>query len=312
MAKAKKSKPAKQPLDPEKRRRIRRVCLHAGLVVAFLVSCGVGVHYLQQWLEKREEFPAEPPIVILKDRPAWMSDSVAAEVARAARPRVASVFDHQLLEDAVERLKDNPWVRQVRQVRRVFGQKPGDTLEITCDYRAPIALVHWQDYFWLVDGEGYKLPEQYTGAEVPKVLYGPSHQTNLRIIEGVKREPPESGQKWPGDDLAAGLDLLKLLYGRPYTDDVLKVDVSNFAGRRDPREAHLVLITKYGTQVRWGRPINSKDFFVEVPPSRKLDYLERVYRDFKRLDARHPWIDIRYDKITYPLPSPNPANASEQ
>lgn len=309
MAKAKKNNPAKKTWDPEKLRRFRRITLQVFLLSLVLAGSGIGIHSLRQWIEKRNDFPTEPPLVVLKDPPAWMSLSVADAIAKSARPHSASVFDHRLLEEAVAHLKYNPWVRQVRQVRRAFGNRPGDTLEIDCEYRAPVALVHWQDYYWLVDGEGVKLPEQYTAAEVPKIVYGQNRQTNLRIIEGVKREPPESGRKWIGDDLVAGLDLLKLLYGRNYTDEILKVDVSNFAGRREPHDAHLVLVTRYGTQIRWGRPVNARDFFVEVSTAQKLDYLQRVYNEFKRIDARHAWLDIRYDKVTYPATDPQPPTA---
>ncbi len=53
-------------------------------------------------------------------------------------------------------------------------------------------------------------------------------------------------------------------------------------------------------QVRWGRPINAKDFFVEVSTTQKLKYLEEIYGQFHRVDGGQPWIDIRFDRITYP------------
>jgi hypothetical protein len=126
---------------------------------------------------------------------------------------------------------------------------------------------------------------------------------NIRIIDGVHNPPVQSGQKWPGGDLAAGLEMVKLLYGQTYAEDIVKVDVSNFAGRLDLKEPQLVLGTKYDTQIRWGRPVNSKDFFVEIPTARKLDLLRRVYEQYGRADGRQQWIDIRFDKITKPSDS---------
>ena len=59
----------------------------------------------------------------------------------------------------------------MKSVRRAYSQKPGDTIEIDCDYRVPLALVHWKEYYWLVDSEGVKLPEQFTQKQLPQVIY---------------------------------------------------------------------------------------------------------------------------------------------
>jgi hypothetical protein len=205
-----------------------------------------------------------------------------------------------VLVDVGTILRTNPWVKEVRQVRRAFDKKPGDTIEIDCEYRAPIALVHWKDYFWLVDGEAVKLPEQFTQDQLPRIVMGPNRKLNIRVIEGVQQAPVESGQKWAGADLEAGLDLVRLLHGQPYAEEIVKVDVSNFAGRNSQKDAQIVLVTKYGTEIRWGRPINSRDFFVEVSANQKLKYMQQVYEQFHRVDGNFPWIDIRFDKITYP------------
>jgi hypothetical protein len=124
---------------------------------------------------------------------------------------------------------------------------------------------------------------------------------NIRIIEGVRQPPPDTGERWIGEDLCAGLDLARLLLGKPYTEEIVKVDVSNFEGRRDDREAHIVFVTKYGSQIRWGRPLDARDFFVEVTPARKLEYLRQIFQEKHRVDGGFSWIDIRFDAVTYPV-----------
>jgi hypothetical protein len=97
--------------------------------------------------------------------------------------------------------------------------------------------------------------------------------------------------------------MVNLLFGRPYAEEIVKVDVANFPRQgvpHDAKEAQIVLVTKYASEIRWGRPINAKDFFIEVSTAQKLAYLETVWRERKRVDGGHPWIDIRYDAITYP------------
>jgi hypothetical protein len=187
----------------------------------------------------------------------------------------------------------------VKSVRREYEKTPGDTLEIDCDFRAPIALVKWETFYWLIDGDGILLPEQYTQADLKKVMYDGNHQ-NHRIIEGIATTPPETGQKWQGQDLAAAIEMVGLLYGKPYADEIERINVTNFSGRQDPREAQIVLITRYQTQVRWGRPIHAADFRIEVEPAQKLDYMARLVKQFGRVDAGHSAVDLRFDQVQVP------------
>jgi hypothetical protein len=301
-----KSKPkaiaVKRIVDPARHARVRRALGHSACAILFVGALVLGFHFMRQWVERRVVFPDRAPRIVLTNRPAWMTDFLVNQITAAVKPvGTHSAFDHQLLVDVGLMLKSNPWVKKVVQVRRAYGEKPGDTIEIDCDWRAPIALVHWQDYYWLVDGDGVKLPEQYTLRQVPLVMRGSeSRRTEIRIVEGVRNPPVESGQRWPGEDLGAGLDLVKLLHGLNFADEIVRVDVSNFGGRVSEKEAQLALGTRYDTQIRWGRPINAKDFFVEVSPAQKLAYLKQVWEQFHRVDGNQPWIDIRFDKITYP------------
>ena len=71
-------------------------------------------------------------------------------------------------------------------------------------------------------------------------------------------------------------------------------------GVAESKEAQIALVTKYNTEVRWGRPINAKDFYVEISTAQKLQTLQDVWQKFHRVDAGQRWIDIRFDKTTYP------------
>lgn len=309
MAKAKKPKPIAVK-DPERAQRIRKACFHLLGIVAFVGLLGVGFYHMRRYVLRDVVFPDRPPKVVLKNRPTWMSDALAIQIISSIRPiGTHSAFDRQLLIDTASILRNNPWIKEVRQVRRAYGQRPADTLEIDCDFRAPIALVHWKDYYWLVDGDGVKLPEQFTAQQLPSIVIGQDRKLNIRIIEGVSQPPVESGQPWKGDDLVAGLDMVKILYGRPYAEEILQVNVGNYGGRQDPKEAQITLQTKYDTEIRWGRPVNARDFFVEVPTTQKLKYLEEIYNQFHRVDGGRPWIDIRFDRITYPSGASSNAQA---
>lgn len=311
MANAKKK--SRSTRDPEQLARLRRWCANGGALLAVMVAIGVGLVVLRRYVDRHIVYPTRPPSIVLKNRPIWMTDFLAQQIAESIRPAgIHSAFDQQMLADRVKLLRLNPWIRNVRQVRRAYYEGPGDAIEIDAEYRQPVALVKWGKEFWYVDAKGVKLPERFRAEHLARLMYGQDRHTHIRVIEGVRRPPPVAGKPWGGDDLEAGLALVGLLYGRGYVDDIVKVSVENFGGRRDAREAQLVLGTRHGTEVRWGRPIHAADDFIEVKVERKLDYLSRVHTEFGRIDARQPWIDIRFDKVTYPSPDPLSPHANTQ
>jgi hypothetical protein len=303
------TKPRPKPSTTEPPR-WRRATVHVLLLTLFGGSVGGLVWSARRFIDRTAAAtPKAPPQVVLANRPVWMSDFLAAEILSSIRPnRAQPAFDHELLVERVKMLEANPWVRKVRQVRRVHRDGPGDVLEIDCDWRSPVALVQWKDEFWLVDAEGVKLPERFTNEQLPQITRTPDRAMNLRVIEGVKQPPVGPGRKWPGDDLAAGVELAQVLYGKPYADEIERVNVANFGGRINPVEAQLTLVTRYNTELRWGRPVTAKDFFIEVPPAQKLSRIEAIKSRFGRCDAGAAYVDLRFDNVEVPATNTNVAN----
>ena len=75
----------------------------------------------------------------------------------------------------------------------------------------------------------------------------------------------------------------------------------NYAGRLDDKEAWLVLMTRDGTEVRWGRPKSATDNFIEVKWFQKLDYMQRIVEKYHRVDGGHAAVDLRFDHVTFPV-----------
>jgi len=283
------------------------VFLHLFRVVLLVGGLAYLVMVTRKYIETEVPVPAGQLRVALVNKPVWMSDYLAEQIAATVPKNSSSAFDHDLLVATVKKLQKNPWVAKVNQVRRVYGQQPGDTLEVDCDFRAPIALVKWGDNYWLVDNDGFVLPEKFTAENLEKITIGRDGRTSFRIVQGVHLAPPESGKKWGGSDLAAGLDLVKLFYGKLFLDEVTAIDVSNFAGRVRRADPQVTLQTRYGTQIWWGRPPNSKDFFVEVSAARKLEILRAVVQQHGRIDANQAYVDVRYDDYLVPTTQPTEA-----
>src|SRR4051812_18924098 len=99
MAKSKKTKPfaLKNMLSAEQSAWLRKAAVHTSIVAVLLSGALVGLKYLKQYIDRRVVFYPRAPKVILKDRPAWMSDYLAEQIVTAAQPLGAhSTFDHQL------------------------------------------------------------------------------------------------------------------------------------------------------------------------------------------------------------------------
>lgn len=293
-----------------------KISLRALLALSIGLGAAIGLWWVSRAVERTYLLAADPPQVVLKNRPAWMTDFLATQIAQSARPRGAhSALDHDILRNMVDKLQTNPWVRQVRQVRRVFGQRPGDTLEIDCEYRTPVALVAWGLDYYLVDGDAVLLPEKFSPKDLPRVMFtgeGTRRQTNIRVVEAVKSQRPvEPGQKWAGADLAAGLGLARLLCGQSCAEEITRINVENFAGRKDNTAPQLVLKTLYNTEIRWGEPVDAA-FHVELAPQQKLKRLAAVREQYGRVDAKHSWLDIRFDRITCPVGESGSAEVTPQ
>lgn len=284
-----------------------KVLLHGAAFVAFATLVGMGISKSRDFAEATALKPTAPTKVVLVDPPAWMNDDLRARIVQIATPVTPRTsIDPKEVREIADILAAEPWVKKVHQVRRIYGEKPGDTLEIRCDFRAPVALVQDGGWFWMVDAEGVKLPERFVKDELSRVAVGKGlEKMQLRVVTGVHNPAPQAGEKWVGRDLEAGLELSRLFFDKPFMNDIAVIDVNgvdpvapNAIGARN----EVVLHTRYtpSTQIRWGAPIQQAGFSVEVSALQKLKTLEQLYTDYGRLDAGRPWIEIRYDRVVYP------------
>ena len=297
MRRSKKKMDRKQfEISPERAALLKQLCLHGLIGCLFFGSLGAGYHYVKKYVDDQVAMPTEAPAIVIKNKPRWMSEYLVQKIAASARPTgLHSAFDHDMLVKSREQLAKNPWISKVYDVRRAYREKPGDTLEIDCEYRVPAALVKWGAYYWLVDRDGFKLPEQYEEADVPKIVRVEDGHIDIRIIEGVHRPPPETGKHWVGDDLAGGLEVVALLRDKPYALEILKADVTDYFERRT---AHVWLVTKDDSRIAWGRGPSEldKDPFMEISTAKKLDHLQRIYAQFGRVDTGKAKVDLRWDQ----------------
>ncbi len=285
-----------------------KYALHGLAAISFATIVGMGINYSRDYADRSVLTPTSAIAVQLVNPPTWMNEELRQRIVQIATPVTAkSSLDHDQVKEIAQILSAEPWVKKVNQIRRVYGKQPGDTLEVDCDFRAPVALVQDQGWFWMVDADGVKLPERFTKEELSKVAIGRGlEKIQLRVVTGVHDAAPQAGEKWNGRDLEAGIELARLFFNKPYMNDVAMIDVSG-VDPINPQAAgaknEVVLHTRYNTQIRWGSAIPKSGFSVEVSAAQKLATLEQLWNDYQRLDAGKPWIEIRYDRVVYPDPN---------
>src|ERR1700733_1063443 len=92
---------------------IAMVMVAAGLVLIIIAT--------RRYVDERGAAPVGPLNISLANKPAWMSDFLAQQIAATVPRASASAFDRDLLVEATKALQANPWVRDVHQGRRGYG-----------------------------------------------------------------------------------------------------------------------------------------------------------------------------------------------
>ncbi len=119
------------------------------------------------------------------------------------------------------------------------------------------------------------------------------------------------GVPWLGNDVQAAIALLKLIHNRPdVARQVSGVDLTEYL-----RATKLVLVTDKGHRIVWGSPIGDQ-LPGEVSVERKLARLVQNLKDFGRIDADQPRMEIYtpvvlVDKTAAAIEGVTAANAGE-
>ncbi len=202
----------------------------------------------------------------------WLPETDRALLLRKARaairePEPLSVHPLAAIADA---FGESGWFDGEPSVHRDGRGR----IVIAGDWRVPAAVVRHGGWDHLISWSGMPMPRRY----------GPG-TSNQRIILGAALGPgPASNPAlrykapWPGEDVAAGISLLRLLAERALVDEVEAIDVSAYA------QGRLEIVTIHATRVEWGaapgqwRPGQATD-------EERLSRLERLRSEYGRLDG---------------------------
>lgn len=250
-----------------------------GLVIGWML----GVPRLQALASERalatESQESTSMLVRFTDLPRWVKPELRGMLAETARQQISGdpLARHDLI-NARQALLETGWFDQVEQVRRAGRNE----IEVRGTLVDPFAYVRDGQADHLVDRTGRLLPHQV-----------PAGGGRLTVITGVHfPRPPRAMIIWDGEDLTAGLRVLRLLETRAWRDQIVSIDVAEYL-----RHERLRLLTNRGTTIVWGRAPGAERTG-EVAAAQKLAYLDFSYESFGHVDRNCPReLDITGDIV---------------
>ena len=306
-------------LDEPARRQVRARLIWAVLALTAAPFAVVGLHRLEQKILAGQSGPITRGFVVrLQGVPEWMPQSTIAEIEAALTPPT-QFNDASLARQVYERAVADPWIAQVRIVRKHRGQDAGPGIvTVEADFRRPYASISWLDsrgetFECYCDPTGVLLPDR----QVPKAAVDGCYTTSVPVaangvvrpvpyitVYGLQQPPPAMGRRWEGDDLQAALGVIELLQQRPYYDQIRIVDVSNYMGRRNSQASEIVLVAQQGqsgpTYINFGRLPRINGDYV-IAPDRVMGNLDSIYRANGGTLLGLGLVDLRFDP---PRPTP--------
>ncbi len=165
--------------------------------------------------------------------------------------------------------------------RPVVRREPGGRVAVSGNWRIPGAVIREGKREYMISWDGKPMPVTYEAGEA-----------NLPAITGVAFKAPAGGaaidytKAWPGEDVQAALELLRVIQGKPWAKQVSSIDVKNFESDRT-----LSLLTTSGGRLNWGgRP--NKPRLGEAGTPAKLATIDWIQKRFGTIDRGGHTIDV--------------------
>jgi len=260
------------------------------LLVAFIVVAGyLLIQEMKGYVMGLERFQVSPATLSFTTTPSWVTPEIEQQLSHIpGLPERFSILEPGLAKRVAQSYQRNAWVAEVTLVERRFPNR----LKVALVLRRPVAAVRYRGEYYLVDGQGVRLPMPFRSCPQPDF--------KLRIVTGARNQPPKSGAAWEDEAVQAGCAVAKLLqdYGFDRRLGVTAVDATNLGGRLRRGEPDVVLHTASRTRILWGRsPLAWHPGDGSQTVARKLLYLKRLveYRDIDL--AGLDYADIRFDRL---------------
>lgn len=266
-------------------------------VVLFLGAIAVGLLFLEEYVRNTYRNSEKKLYLELANVPSWVDSGLQNKVLAVAGGDDGDIrFDEQAARSVQRKIEeqfawlDDVKVRAVQEVFRIEGR-----------WRKPLALIR--------SGVGQ---DHYVDAERVVLDFVPMPDLPIVEIAGLSMQPemPSPGEEWRCDDLAAAINILDRLNRRdkylreirPLLFEIGCIDMSNFQGRKDSTQPHIVMHTKDNIEITWGAELGSWQQYLESTDEEKVAKLYTYYEAYGTLSVGVKYINLRDPQDKIPLP----------
>ena len=263
----------------KKKKQVRRLgpillgILKISAVVCVLAGMIIGLIFLESRIKKTPPLSDGTMLLELVDVPAWVTEELEGKVLAAA----GDDGEDLILDENAAALVQKKIQKEVVWLNDVKVQKTHDRLRIEGQWRRPVGMVKSGRREFYVDAEQFVLDS----VPIP----------NLPIVEitglSPTRKTPPLGTVLQDDALGAAITILDRLDrmdksdtpDKPLLYEINRIDVSNFNGRKNSKQPHIVMYAKDDTPIIWGAEVEKWQRYLESTDEQKLAKLYSYYKE---------------------------------
>jgi hypothetical protein len=264
--------------------------LKVSAIACVFAAAVVSLYFIERYVKSVK--PVETGPLELVDVPEWASSELKTKIRAAAGGKTFRL-DEETAEMVAENLAFVAWLDNIK-IQTTHKQ-----VLIEARWRKPLAIVKSGSQNFYVDDELVVLD------------FVPIPNLPIVKIEGLSARVPSPGEIWQSDDLDAAVTILAKLDqmdksvtpDKPLLYEIDRIDVSNFAGRKNSRGPHIVLYAKDDTKIIWGAEFGTWQRYLEATDEEKLAKLYTYYKEYGSLSGGVKYINLRdpQDNISQPI-----------
>lgn len=247
----------------------RKVMIIVPLLVLVVAASGYwGNHLLRRLSLNSTDYLLAPENILLNEPPQWITASdVKSDVVRdASLNQASSILDDRLTQRVALAFAAHPWVGKVVRVEKFHPAR----VEVTVEYRHPIAAVNANGQWIPIDPDGVPLPsEDFSAVEIG----------DFPQIIGITSQPTGgTGVAW-SDARVRGGAIIATAFGTTWKRLGLDRIVPSARPVHERRDVFTFdLYTQAGTRIPWGPQYldkNPSEPSAEQKRDMLMDYVER-------------------------------------
>ncbi len=258
------------------------------LIVLGVVALGLSIRFGWYYLVNLDTFKVKPGTFSF-DLPSWAKVELLDRIRKIPiMEEEHSIFERGLTKKIAEAYSGKPWVAKVHYVKKELPNK----IKIKFNLRKPFAVVKNGKSFYMLDGECVRLPKMY-------YHWPDGNPESIYIRSEELSKVPDYWEKWDNAGIQAGIKLVRFLRKNKVHKllNITTIVVSNVDTKHDSAKCDIVLTTRNGTQIKWGRSPASGGYKIhgELSDTEKLQNLLSVARAEDRDLSRMEYVDVRWN-----------------